>query len=61
MIRLLAAAGAFTGTAIGGFLLGLLVARLTGADWWVVVGLLGGIALGIGAVVVALRPFLRSN
>jgi hypothetical protein len=61
VIRVLAAAGAFTGTVIGGFLLGLLVARLTGVGWWVVVGLFGGLAVGIGAVIAALRPFLRSN
>ncbi|MDB5071484.1 MAG: hypothetical protein QOJ39_1668 [Candidatus Eremiobacteraeota bacterium] len=61
MIRLLAAAGAFTGTVVGGFLLGLLLARVTGASWWPIVGLFGGLAVGIGAVAVALRPFLRSN
>ncbi|MDB5028306.1 MAG: hypothetical protein JWO66_1995 [Candidatus Eremiobacteraeota bacterium] len=61
MTRLLAAAGAFTGTVIAGFLLGLLVARVTGAGWWVIVGLFGGLAAGIAAVAVALRPFLRSN
>jgi hypothetical protein len=61
MIRLLAAAGAFTGTVVGGFLIGLLLYRLTGAGWWIVVGLFGGLALGIGAVAAALRPFLRLN
>jgi hypothetical protein len=61
VIRLLAAAGAFTGTVVGGFLIGLLLYRLTGAGWWIVVGLFGGLAIGIGAVVAALRPFLRSN
>ena len=61
MIRLVAAAGAFTGTVVGGFLVGLLLMRLTGAGWWVVVGLFGGLALGVGAIAVALRPFLRGN
>ena len=61
MTRLLAAAGAFTGTVVGGFLVGLLLMRLTGAGWWVVVGLFGGLALGVAAIAVALRPFLRSN
>ncbi|MBV8749497.1 MAG: hypothetical protein JO103_07265 [Candidatus Eremiobacteraeota bacterium] len=61
MIRLVAAAGAFTGTVVGGFLVGLLLMRLTGAGWWVVVGLFGGLALGVAAIAVALRPFLRSN
>jgi len=61
VIRLVAAAGAFTGTVVGGFLVGLLLMRLTGAGWWVVVGLFGGLALGVAAIAVALRPFLRSN
>jgi hypothetical protein len=59
--RLLAAAGAFTGTVVGGFLLGLFLWRATGASWWVALGLLGGLALGIVAIAAALRPFLRSN
>jgi hypothetical protein len=61
VIRLLAAAGAFTGTVVGGFLLGLALARVTGASWWPIVGLFGGLVVGIGAVAAALRPFLRSN
>lgn len=61
MSRLLAAAGAFTGTVVGGFLIGLLLYRATGAGWWIVVGLFGGLAAGIVAVALALRPFLRSN
>jgi hypothetical protein len=60
MIRLVAAAGAFTGTVIGGFLLGLLAARLTGGAIWIPVGLFGGLALGVAAIAVALRPFLRA-
>jgi len=61
VIRLVAAAGAFTGTVVGGFLLGLVLMRLTGAGWWVIVGLFGGLGLGVGAIAVALRPFLRGN
>ena len=61
MIRLLAAAGAFTGTVVGGFLVGLFLWRTTGASWWVAVGLLGGLLLGIVVIAAALRPFLRSN
>jgi len=59
--RLLAAAAAFTGTAIGGFVVGLFLWRATGASWWVALGLLGGLVLGIAAVAAALRPFLRSS
>jgi len=59
--RLLAAAGGFTGTVIGGFLLGLFLERVTGASWWVAIGLLGGLVLGIVVIVAAVRPFLRSN
>jgi hypothetical protein len=61
MIRLVAAAGAFSATVVGGFLLGLLVARFTGVGIWMPVGLFGGLVLGIVVIVVALRPFMRQN
>ncbi|MBV9439093.1 MAG: hypothetical protein JOZ24_03770 [Candidatus Eremiobacteraeota bacterium] len=61
MTRLLAAAGGFTGTVVAGTLLGLLVARATHADWWLAAGLFIGLFLGIGAIVLALRPLLRSE
>ncbi len=60
-MRLLGAAAAFSGTVVGGFLLGLLAYRATGAGWWIVVGTFGGLVLGIGAVAAALRPFLKSG
>jgi hypothetical protein len=60
-MRLIGAAAGFTGTVIGGFLLGLFLERVTGASWWVAIGLLGGLVLGIVVIAVALRPFLRSN
>jgi hypothetical protein len=59
--HLLAAAAAFTGTVIAGFVAGLFLWRATGASWWVAVGLLGGLVMGIVAIAAALRPFLRSN
>jgi hypothetical protein len=46
---------------VGGFFLGLLVARLTGTGVWMPVGLFGGLVLGIVAIVLALRPLLRQN
>jgi hypothetical protein len=61
MIRLIAAAGGFTGTVIGGFVVGLVMARASGAGWWIPVGLCAGLALGVVVIVAALRPFLRSN
>jgi hypothetical protein len=61
MIRLIAAAGGFTGTVIGGFVVGLVMSRAGGAGWWIPVGLFAGLALGVVVIVVALRPFLRSN
>ena len=61
MIRLIAAAGAFTGTVIGGFVLGLAVARMTGAAWWIAVGMFGGIVVGIVVIAAALRPFFKSS
>ena len=59
--RLLGAAAAFVGTVVGGFLVGILLARATGAAIWPVVGLLAGLALGIGAIAFALRPFLTER
>jgi hypothetical protein len=59
--HLLAAAAAFTGTVIAGFVVGLFLWRATGASWWVAIGLLGGLLLGIVAIAAALRPFLRSS
>jgi hypothetical protein len=58
VIRIVAAAGAFTGTVLGGFFLGLLAERLTGAGVWIPVGLFGGLLLGVAGIAVALRPFL---
>ncbi len=47
--RLLAAAGStFVGFVAGGFMLGLVLARETGASWWVIVGTFLGLFLGIG-------------
>ncbi len=60
MTRLLGAAAAFSGTVVGGFVLGLIVYRATGAGWWVIVGMFGGLIAGAGAVAAALRPFLKS-
>ena len=59
MKRLLAAAASFAVTVIGGFLIGLFVTRATGSQWWIPVGLFGGLALGVAAIVAALRPLLR--
>jgi hypothetical protein len=59
--RLLAAAAGFTGTVIGGFVLGLMLYRVSGAGWWVIVGLFAGLAGGVAAVAVALRPFLKHD
>ena len=59
MKRLLAAAASFAATVIGGFLVGLALMRATGSQWWIPVGLFGGLALGVAAIVAALRPLLR--
>ena len=61
MIRLLAAAAAFAVTVVGGFLVGILLARVTGAAELPLVGLLVGLLVGIGVIVVALRPFLAQR
>jgi F0F1-type ATP synthase assembly protein I len=61
VIRLLAAAAAFAATVVGGFLVGILVSRVTGAEEWPLVGLLVGLLAGVGAIIVALRPFLAQR
>lgn len=55
MIRLLAAAAGFAGTVIGGFVIGIVLTRVTGAAWWTLVGLLVGLAFGIAVIARALR------
>jgi len=59
--RLLAAAAAFAATVIGGFAVGIILARQTGGQEWPLVGLLVGLAAGVAAIVVALRPFLAQR
>lgn len=59
--RLLGAAGAFTGTVLAGLLAGIVLFRFTHAALWIAVGFFGGLALGAGAVVVALRPIMKSS
>ena len=47
--RLLAAAGStFVAFVAGGFMLGLALAKQTGASWWVIVGTFLGLFLGVG-------------
>ena len=60
MTRLLGAAAAFSGTVIAGLLLGMLAYRATGAGWWIVVGMFAGLGVGVGTVIAALRPYLKS-
>ncbi|MGD1065925.1 MAG: hypothetical protein ABR975_03845 [Vulcanimicrobiaceae bacterium] len=59
--RLLAAGAAFGVTVIGGFLVGIILARQTGGSAWPLIGLLIGLAAGVVAIVVALRPFLAQR
>jgi hypothetical protein len=61
IVRLIGAAAGFTGAVVGGFLIGLLVAKSTGADWWTAVGLFVGMGLGIAVIVAALRPIMKSS
>lgn len=59
--RLLAAGAAFAATVIGGFLVGIILARQTGGSAWPLIGLLVGLVAGVAAIVVALRPFLAQR
>jgi len=61
VIRLLAAAGAFTGTVVGGLVLGVILERVTGGSLWPLAGLLAGLVCGVGAVVAALLPLMRAK
>ncbi len=61
MIRLVGAAAAFTGTVLGGLILGIVVDRATGGSVWALVGLLAGLVCGIGAVAAALLPLMRAK
>lgn len=59
-LRLVGAAAAFSGTVVAGLLVGLLVGKVTGMGWLMPVGLFLGLAVGIGVIVIALRPLLKS-
>ena len=61
ILRLVGAAAGFTGTVVGGFLIGLAVSKSTGAGWWTPVGLFAGMGLGIAVIVAALRPIMKSS
>lgn len=56
-VTLLAAGAAFVGMVVVGFAAGIYVARQTGASWWALVGVLGGLVLGTLAVA---RQFRRA-
>lgn len=59
-LRLVGAAAAFSGTVVAGLLMGLLLGKVTGVSWLMPVGLFVGLAIGIGVIVVALRPLMKS-
>jgi hypothetical protein len=45
---LIAIGTTFVGLVLGGFVLGLLLAKWTGASWWVIVGTFAGLFGGLG-------------
>jgi F0F1-type ATP synthase assembly protein I len=54
-MQLLAAAAGFAGTVVGGFVIGIVLTRVTGASWWTLAGLLAGLVMGIAVIARALR------
>ena len=61
MIRLLAAAGGFATTVVLGIVLGMMAARVTGAAWWTLAGLLIGLGAGIVMIARALRRLVAGE
>ncbi len=55
--RLAGLGAIFVGCTLGGFALGVAAADRTGASWWAIVGLFGGLVLGGG---IALSQVVRS-
>lgn len=49
--RLVGLGAIFVGCTLGGFALGVVAANRTGASWWAIVGLFGGLVLGGGIAV----------
>lgn len=58
-VLVVAAGTIFVGAVAAGFVVGLLVAQRTGASWWAIVGLLGGLIVGVLSVAQQLRVLLR--
>ncbi len=56
--RLAGLGAVFVGCTLGGFALGVTVGNRTGAAWWAIVGLFGGLVLGGG---IALSQIVRSG
>jgi hypothetical protein len=49
--RLAGLGALFVGCTLGGFALGVLASNRTGASWWAIVGLFGGLVVGGGIAV----------
>ena len=54
-IAAVAAGATFVGSVVAGFALGVAAARQTGASWWAIVGVFGGLLAGVLGVAVQLR------
>ena len=56
-----AAGATFVGCVVGGFALGVALARQTGASWWALAGIFAGFVAGTWGVVTQVRYVLRAG
>lgn len=59
VVALLAAGATFVGSVVGGFAVGIVVARQTGSSVWALAGVFLGLLVGVWGVVVQFRRAVR--
>jgi len=59
ILRIAGVGTAFVICVVGGFWIGIALAARTGASWWALAGIAGGLIAGVGVAVATVRRALR--
>ncbi len=59
ILRIAGVGGAFVACVVGGFWIGVTLAARTGASWWALAGMAGGLILGVAVATLTARRALR--